>query len=98
MTSSCISKGTTAYGISKAEIHCENSDEYGNNIYEISQEECACGPGADGGAGMGEFIGGTGKFTGIRGTFTIKRKVGPRDQRARTCTDYVTIEGSWTLP
>ena len=98
MTSKCVSKGRTAHGISTAEIHCENSDPDGDKIFEFSKEECACAPGGKGGTGTGEFLGGTGKFVGIRGTFEIERKVGARDQAARTWTDYVTIVGSWTLP
>lgn len=98
MTSRCISKGTTAYGISTAEIHCENTDSDGDQIFEVSNEECACAPGAKGGTGTGEFLGGTGKYIGIRGSFEIERRVGPRDQAAGTWTDYVTIVGSWTLP
>ncbi len=98
MRSRCISKGTTAGGISEAEIHCENTDKDGDKIFEVSKEECACGPGGAGGTGRGEFLGGTGKYVGIRGSFVIERKVGPRDQVARTRTDHVTIEGSWSLP
>lgn len=98
MTSNCVSKGTTAYGISKAEIHCENTDSDGDRIYEVSKEECACAPGGKGGTGSGEFLGGTGKFVGIRGSFRIERAIGARDQAARTWTDHVTIEGDWVLP
>ena len=88
----------TAQGISVAEIHCENADSEGDKIFELSKEECACAPGGKGGTGTGEILGGTGKYVGIRGSFKIERKVGPRDQAARTWTDYVTIVGSWTLP
>ncbi len=98
LTSNCVSKGTTAYGVSKAEIHCEHTDQDGDRIFEKSIEECACAPGGKGGTGTGEFIGGTGKYTGIRGSFTIIRKVGARDQAARTWTDHVTVEGDWVLP
>ncbi|MGI9422513.1 MAG: hypothetical protein ACR2PA_04920 [Hyphomicrobiaceae bacterium] len=98
MTSTCISKGRTAYGISKAEIYCENTDSDGEKIFESSDEECACGPGGEGGAGKGRFLGGTGKYVGIRGLFKIERRVGPRDQVKRTWTDYVTVTGNWTLP
>ena len=98
MTSRCISKGMTVYGISTAEIHCENTDNDGDQIFEMSKEECACASGGKGGTGTGEFLGGTGKYVGIRGSFEIERKVGPRDQAIRTWTDYVTIVGSWTLP
>ncbi len=98
MTSKCISKGTTAFGISRAEIHCENSDSDGDRIYEVSREECTCAPGGKGGTGTGEFVGGTGKYVGIHGSFRITRTVGARDQAARTWTDEVAIEGNWVLP
>lgn len=98
MTARCISKGKTLFGLSEAEIHCENTDADGDKIFEVSKEECVCGPGGRGGTGSGEFIGGTGKYWGIRGSFKIERRVGPRDREARTWTDYVTIKGSWRLP
>ena len=98
MTSNCVSKGTTAFAISKAEIHCENTDRDGDKIFEKSTEECACAPDGEGGTGTGEFLGGTGKYTGIRGTFRISRKVGARDQAARTWTDHVVVEGNWIIP
>lgn len=98
MTSRCISKGTTAYGILKAEIHCENTDADGDKIFEVSKEECACGPGGDGGKGNGEFLGGTGKYLGIKGTFEIERRVGSRDRENRTWTDQVVMQGNWSLP
>lgn len=98
MTSRCISNGTTVHGVSTAEIHCENTDSDGDKVFEASKEECACAPGGNGGKGYGEFIGGTGKYTGVRGSFEIERKVGARNQDARTWTDHVTIEGRLTLP
>ncbi|MGI9407788.1 MAG: hypothetical protein ACR2O4_15545 [Hyphomicrobiaceae bacterium] len=98
LTSRCISKGRTAHGRSTAEIHCENTDPDGDKIFEVSSEECACDPGGEGGTGEGRFLGGTGKYVGIRGSFRIERKVGPRDRTERTWTDYVTIVGRWTLP
>lgn len=98
MTSRCVSKGTTAFGISTSEVHCENADDDGDKIFEVSTEECACAPGGRGGKGQGELIGGTGKYAGIRGSFEIERKVGARDQAARTWTDFVRIVGRWRLP
>ncbi|MCP4329732.1 MAG: hypothetical protein GY791_14995 [Alphaproteobacteria bacterium] len=98
MTSKCVSKGKTSHGISIAEIHCENTDSDGDKIFEVSQEECACAPDGEGGTGTGEFLGGTGKYVGIRGSFDIERRVGPRNQAARTWTDHVTIVGSWNRP
>lgn len=98
MTSRCISKGRTLFGVSDAEINCVNTDADGNTILEISTEQCACGPGQSGGTGSGEFIGGTGSFHGIRGQFEIERKVGARDREARTWTDHVKLKGVWQLP
>lgn len=98
MTSKCISKGTTLFGVSSAEIHCVNTDGDGNTIFEASTEQCVCGPDQRGGMGRGELIGGTGTFQGIRGQFEIERKVGARDQEAQTWTDYVTLTGAWQLP
>lgn len=98
MTSRCVSKGKTLFGVSEAEIHCENTDQDGDKIFEVSKEQCVCGPEQKGGAGKGEFIGGTGKYERIRGAFEIERKVGARNREARTWTDHVTVTGKWELP
>ena len=70
----------------------------GDAIYEVSTEECRCGPEGEGGTGTGKFIGGTGKYVGIRGSFNIERKVGQRDYDSRSWTDHVVVTGEWTLP
>ncbi len=98
MTSTCISKGKTIRAISRAEIHCENTDRDGDKIFEISTEECSCGQNGTGGTGSGNFLGGTGKYVGIRGSFEIKRTVAARDYDAHTWTDEVSIVGRYTLP
>lgn len=98
MTSRCVSKGKTLFGVSEAGIHCENTDQDGDKIFEVSKEQCVCGPGQKGGTGKGEFIGGTGKYERIRGAFEIERKVGARNREARTWTDHVKVTGKWELP
>lgn len=98
LSETCISKGTTAFGISKAEVECRYEDRDGDLIFSSSTEECVCAPGGKGGSGSGKFTAGTGKYVGISGSYKITRKVGARDQGKRTWTDYVTLEGSWTLP
>jgi len=94
MTQTCVSNGKTLFGASVATAHCVNVDADGDHIFETSTET---GDWARGGRG-GTFAGGTGKYARIRGAFEIERKVGARDEAARSWTDYVTVTGSWALP
>jgi hypothetical protein len=98
MTSNCVSKGSTLFGVSEATVHCENIDADGDKIFETSTETGVWTRGGKGGTGSGTFLGGTGKYERIRGAFEIVRKVGPRDEATRSWTDYVTVTGNWTLP
>jgi hypothetical protein len=55
-------------------------------------------PGGQGGNGNGRIVGGTGRFSGITGSYEIRWVEQPQAAKGKISGETVSMRGRWTLP
>lgn len=91
----CIGLGRTFKGVTENSGNCVHTDLDGDTIFDSWQDEGTVSTGA---RGVGNLIGGTGKYAGIQGTFHYKR-IGLTPVAEGTFQGYtVRFTGNWKLP